>query len=253
MKKLMIAAAAAALVGGAFAAGDCTPDAPGEVVTPALVYQFKATVKTTKGLAVKSVTNDKGSTCTPGAGRVETPFIVRVPDTTKFQGWIYECDYVCDTIGTGNVVVWDSKRKAQLEGAAFDTEEEVLNVMGKKQANAEWAWKFAGAATYADGVQQAYALTGAGLGKYSAKKGFYTSFSGNFAGTADASYNLVKNAECDPSQVWKCTDLTAEGLVDAKTVAYGSWTAKYSASASKKFKKNGYLNVPSYVTYSVEP
>lgn len=250
MKKLMIAAAAAALVGGAFAA-NCQPDDPVAAPSSAIVYQFKATVKTTKGLAVKSVTNDRGSTCRPGEGRDEQTFIVRVPDTTKFQGWIYDCEPSCNLIESGEVVVWDSKRKAQLDGAAFATL--FINVMGKKQANAEWAWTFAGAAVYADGVQQAYELTGSGLGKFSAKKDFYTSFSGNFAGTADASYNLVKNAECDPSQVWKCTDLTAEGLTDEKTVAYGSWTAKYSASASKKFTKNGYLNVPSYVTYSVEP
>ena len=52
---------------------------------------------------------------------------------------------------------------------------------------------------------------------------------------------------CDPSQVWLCTDLTT--LVDADTVYYGTWSAKYNASASKKYARNAYLNVPAYVTY----
>ena len=122
-----------------------------------------------------------------------------------------------------------------------------LNVIGKKQNVAEWAWTFEGTAQYDATRSQAYTLTGAGYGTFS--KGLYRSFSGNFAGTAKASYDLKTKPEstpcaCDPSQVWDCTDLTT--LVDADTVAFGTWTAKYDASASKKYLANGFLNVPSY-------
>lgn len=237
----MIAAAVAAVAGGAFAA-DCAPEqAP--VVENTLVYSLKMTVKTTKGIAGETVTND-GTICAP-ADDVVTETVIRAKDSTKFEGWIYECTAACDTVATGTVVAWDSKRKAQLNGAAFTTT--FINVMGKKQADAEWAWTFAGTAAYDTVRTQAYALTGAGIGKFSTKNGYYTSFSGNFAGTAAASYDLgKKNDICDPSQIWKCADLTALAAED--TVAYGTWTVKYNASASKKFAKNGYLKVPAYVT-----
>lgn len=237
MKKLMFAAVAAVAMGAV--ASDCTPDPTPDVT---LVYSVKMNVKTTKGVA-GSVTTP-GSICTPGDQGSTTSTVIREKDTTKFDGWIYDCVAACNTVETGTTVVWDSKRKAQLEDAAFTTT--FLNVIGKKQADAEWAWTFAGNAVYDNVREQAYTLTGAGYGKFSAKKGYYTTFSGNFAGTAAASYDLRKgNQICDPSQVWKCDALTT--LVDSDTVAFGTWTVKYNASASKKFNKNGYLKVPAYV------
>jgi hypothetical protein len=242
MKKLMIAAAAAAMIGSVYAVGDCLPEQkePGNC---AMVYSVKMTVKTTKGIAIDSSTVGDGNICNPGT--ITTPAVViRTKDTTKFDGWIYDCSCTCDLMSTGSLVMWDSKRKAQLENAAFTTT--FLNVMGKKQSEAEWAWTFAGDAKYDDVRTQSYALTGAGLGKFDAKKGYYTSLSGNFAGTASASYDLgKKNHNCDPSQIWLCADLTT--LADSDTVAYGAWTVKYNAAASKKFLKNGYLKLPAYV------
>ena len=244
MKKLMIAALAVASI-SAFAANDCTPEDP-VVTEPTLVYSFKANVKTTKGVS-GSTTTPTGSICQPGEP-VTSSTVIRVPDTTTLAGWIYDCTATCETIGTGSIVVWDSKRKAQLDDAAMD--KILLQVIGKKQADAEFAFKLTGTFKYDDVRQQALTeVIFAALGKYSVAKGFYTSFSGNFAGTAAASYDLTtkKNVICDPSQVWLCTDLTT--LVDQDTVYYGTWSAKYNASASKKYARNGYLNVPAYVTY----
>ena len=239
MKKLMFVAALASSF-AAVAANDCTPEKP-TVVDPTLVYSFKASVKTTKGIA-GSTTTDSSTICTPGT-ITTTETVIRTKDSTKFQGWIYDCTATCSTIADGTPVVWDSKRKAQLTGATFTTD--FINVMGKKQSEAEWAWTFTGTAAYDDVRQQEYQLKGAGLGKFDAKKGYYTSFSGNFAGTATASYDLSSgNKICDPSQIWKCDALTT--LVDADTVAYGTWSAKYDKSASKKFAQ-GTLKVPSYV------
>jgi hypothetical protein len=61
--------------------------------------------------------------------------VIRVPDTTALAGWIYDCTATCETIGTGSIVVWDTKRKAQLKEAAM--EKILLQVIGKKQADAE--------------------------------------------------------------------------------------------------------------------
>ena len=238
MKKLMIAAAAAAMVGGAYAA-PCAPDAPN--TDCASVYSFKLNVKTTKGVALK--TTGSGSQCVPGQASCS---VIREKDSTVIQGYIYDCSCGCDVASTGSVIAWDSKRKAKVDTPAFTTT--FINVMGKKQNVAEWAWTFAGTAQYDTTRSQAYALTGAGYGTFS--KGLYRSFSGNFAGTADASYDLKTKQDtnnpcaCDPSQVWACADLTT--LVADSTVAFGTWTAKYDASASKKYLANGFLNVPSY-------
>lgn len=241
MKKLMFAAVAA-LAMGAFAENTCAPT-PDPVVEPTLVYSVKMNVKTTKGVTVSVKEGSAGTLCSPGE-ITTTAKVIRTKDSTKFAGWIYDCTATCSTVADGSVVLWDSKRKAQIADAAITTT--FINVMGKKQSEAEWAWILEGTAEYDETRTQAYALTGAGLGKFSTKKGFYTSFSGNFAGTAAASYDLSKKAKvCDPSQIWKCDDLAT--LTDSDTVAFGTWKVKYSSSASKKFAKNGYLKLPKYV------
>ena len=241
MKKLMIAAAAAAMVGGAYAA-PCAPDTPD--TDCASVYSFKLNVKTTKGVALK--TTGSGSQCVPG--QMSDCTVIREKDSTVIQGWIYECTCGCDVAATGSVIAWDSKRKAKVDAPTFT--KTLLNVIGKKQNVAEWAWTFAGTAEYDVNRSQAYELTGAGYGTFS--KGLYRSFSGNFAGTAKASYDLktklgeATSCACDPSQVWACDALN--DLTDASTVAFGTWTAKYDASASKKYvtMNTAALKVPSY-------
>jgi hypothetical protein len=243
MKKLMIAALAACAF-GAYAENTC---APGEVVevVPTLVYKFKATVYTPKGIS-RTEAAVPGSVCSPDSGTEASTAVIRAKDKTKFAGWIYDCNGTCSTVSTGSMVAWDSKRKSQLDGAALSTS--FIHVIGKKQKDAEWRWDFTGTAMY--NSEAAYNLFLAGFGKYSAKKGFYTSFKGNFAGEVSAvTYAKAKTADaCAPAMYWLCEDLTA--LVDGDAgVAYGSWTVKYSKSASKKFAKNGYLSVPKYVTF----
>ena len=237
MKKLMLTAALMASA-AAFAA-DCTPT----VVTPdapTLVYQFKASVKTTKGVT-GSVTTDTSTICTPGQVTTDTT-ILRAKDSTTWAGWIYDCEATCDTIKNGTAVLWDSKRKGQIVDAAFTWN--LLQIL-KGGSVSEAEWDLAGTATYDETRTQAIKVTGAGFGTYSAKKGFYTAFSGYFAGTMGASFDMTKKTTCEPSQVVECTDLTA--LVDKDTIAYGNWSIKYNASASKKYV-NGVLTVPAYVS-----
>lgn len=236
----------AALVAGTMGAfaNDCTPTpAP----TPTLVYKFKSTVYTPKGVG-KVTPATPGSVCNPDAtGTAASSNVVRAKDKTKFAGWIYDCEATCDTVANGSIVVWDSKRKAQLNDAAM--EKTFIHVIGSKQTQAEWAFKLTGTATYNFG-DAAYDLTYAGFGKFS--KGFYKSFSGNFAGTVDAvtytkGFKPTTADDCVPAGYWLCDALT-ELVTEEPAVAYGCWSAKYSKSASKKFSKNGYLKVPSYVT-----
>ena len=242
MKKILFSALVAAVL-GAFA-NDCTPADP-VVVDPTLVYRLKMTVKTTKGL-IGTTTTDSSTVCTPG-DITTTATVIRLPDTTKFDGYIYDCTATCSTIADGSAVVWDSKRKAQLNDAAM--EKTLIHVIGSKQTQAEWAFKLTGTATYNFG-DAAYDLTYAGFGKFS--KGYYKSFSGNFAGTVDAvtytkGFKPTTADDCVPAGYWLCDALT-ELVTEEPAVAYGCWSAKYSKSASKKFSKNGYLKVPSYVT-----
>ena len=237
MKKLMIAALAVA--GLAAFADDCAP----EVKEYPLVYQLKASVKTTKG--VTSSVTTPGSVCTPGDEGTTSSTVLRAKDTTTWGGWIYTCTATCDTIATGSVVAWDSKRKAEITTPVFKWN--VLNIL-KGQSVAEAEWDFTGKVEYDDTRAQEIDVTGAGFGTYSVKKGYYTGFSGYFAGTMDASYDLSSKAKnCDPSQIWQCPDLAPGDLKDASTIAYGTWSIKYNASASKKLEK-GILTVPSYVT-----
>ena len=237
----------AALVAGTMGAfaNDCTPT-PAPASTPTLVYKFKSTVYTPKGVG-KVTPGTPGSVCNPDdTGTAASANIVRAKDKTKFAGWIYECTATCDTVAKGSVVAWDSKRKAQLNDAAIATD--LIHVIGSKQTQAEWAFKLTGTATYNWGDAE-YDLQYAGFGKFS--KGFYKSFSGNFAGTVNA-VTYVKGVkagmvqDCTPAGYWDCEEF--EFGTDEAAVAYGCWSAKYSKSASKKFAKNGYLKVPSYVT-----
>ena len=253
MKKLMFAAA---LVSASVAVADqgCTPPVTPtpDPVNSAMVYSMKLSVKTTKGIAKTGIdqAGTAGSQCVPGTDPTYKCVVLRTKDTTTIQGWIYACSYICDVLAKPDgQIFWDSKRKAPFAtGAAVTTT--FINVMGTKNTEAEWAWTFAGTAGYDTERTQDYTLTGAGLGKFSTKYGRFTSFSGNFAGTAKASFDLKTNAEkyacaCDPSRVFACNDLTT--LVDSDTVAYGSWTASYNATASKQLLNKYYLTVPSWL------
>lgn len=254
MKKLMIAALGLAVANVWAVNGDCGPKDEAETKNCAAVYAFKANVKTTKGLVLGE---GAGSLC----GKGDSCEVIRVKDSTKWQGWIYDCCR-CDVVDGGDVVLWDSKRKGQIEEATITTS--FLNVIGKKQSDAEWMFTLTGTVNNLDNEddnlnQAITAATFAGFGKYSEKKGYYTSFSGNFAGSMAAPFDLAaakkastsENCACDPSKVWKCADLDElfDDVVD--TVAYGTWTVKYNASASKKYLNKGVngLKVPDYVGF----
>ena len=233
MKKIMIAAAVAAIGFGAFA--DCT-EKPKEKDS-AWVYAWKFTGKTTVGQKTKVA----ASLCKDGG---DADCTIRIPGSLKIQGYIYYCNPACedykDARGEELEVFWMKKPyKTYLYGGAAV---EVANIIGKKKKQFEEA----GIATFDDPVTLGrYELAYAGLGKY--KKGRVSSVKGNFAGTLDQPYYVPKSGKCIPAGYWDCDlNLVCDG---GTTVAYGKWSAKFKKSAAKKYAKNGKAaKLPKFVT-----
>ena len=232
MKKLMIAAAVAAISAGAYAT-DCQPDTPDTEAAQA--YKFKLSGKTTVGAAGK-VTVNGGGVCTPAT--TNAACVLRVPGKVKIEGWMLACDNVCTTLadstGFTEYAFWATKpEKASItDGAiAFET----LQVMGKKSKDAEAIGTFTG--TLFEIEAQTIEVTLAGQGKFDQKTGLYKSLSGNFAGKMSPSY-YVTSTGCVPTTVFMCDDLST-CVPDQDTAAFGTWSLKYSKSDAKKYLRNG--------------
>ena len=104
------------------------------------------------------------------------------------------------------------------------------------------------------GWQRACFVVYHGYGTFNPSAGVYTSFSGAFAGTASASYDLVTKRTaatadciCQPSQVLKCTAVDGVSFVDERTAAFGKWKVRYDAAASKAYQKGGRLTIPNFI------
>jgi len=246
----MIAAAVAAMGAGAFAAGECSP----VVQEVARIYQMQMNVYTTRGY-LSAVAGTTGSICTPGETSKETCTVLRGKDKTVIRGYVYICSDLCKLEDYAAAFV-DSKRKAAF--GEFGTDEEgritfassvkfewqLLNFMGSKFDDVEAAWTFSGPVTYAylDGAEQQYDLVGAGYGKKgSGTTVFADKLSGNFAGTAGASYDTYNSkastCACTPSSILTCDGYATLAYSQKDTVAFGSWKMKFNANDSKAYYK----------------
>lgn len=245
MKKLMIAAAVAAVASGAFAVCGDPDDTP---ATGAQVYKMTFSGKTTAGLPGSATANLCGD---PTEGCV-----VRVPANLLIQGWIALCDPACGTIldsfnAPNYRSFWQVKPyKADIPDGAVTFE--VLNIIGKKAKDAEAAGKFTGTVTYAETATWALAdVQFAGGGKSVNKNGawaYFSSFSGNFANAPVASW-YIKGSECAQTHVYDPCTLTVNCDETPNTVAFGKWAMKYDSAASKKMSKNSTRPArPSYAT-----
>ena len=251
MKKLMIAAAAAAMVGGAYAKSACTPE-PVCPVDVARVYQVQMNVYTTKGVVQPSVAISIGSACVPG----ETKCLVkRGKDKTVLRGYVYFCSNACE-LKDYSAVFADVRRRAFFEDAEFAWD--FLNIMGVRNTDAECAWTFEGTVAYDKERQQEYALRGAGYGTFNTSAFGFNNMSGYFAGTASASYDLksklipvAEDAEdttpcnCQPSQVLFCDTFGKLDYDDENTVAFGAWKMKYNQNVTDAYLKQGVAVFPS--------
>ena len=243
MKKLMIAAAVAAIAGGAFASA-CEPECP-IVKEVARVYQVQFNIYTTSG-HVLAQSGIGATQCAPGE---DACIVMRGKDKTVFRGYVYVCENLCELTDYASAFA-DVRRRALLEDSAFEWD--FCNVIGKNSTDAECAWTFAGTVVYDEERAQEYDLRGAGYGKYvHSTEGFFDNLGGYFAGTASASYDLktkltVANAECicQPSQVLKCSAVDGVSFEDSDTVAFGAWKMKFNANVTEQYMKKGELVFP---------
>ena len=229
MKKLMFAAATAALVGGAFAA--CEP----EEIEVARVYQVQMDVCTTKGVAVGGL--QTGSVCDPETSCV----VMRGKDMTVLRGYLYICDSVCE-LSDYSTMMADARRKALFEDAAFEWD--FLNIIGANGTDAECAWTFRGTVVYNEEQAGEYELRGAGYGVFNKDDLCYDDLSGNFAGIATAPFDLTADVfmtecGCQPSQVLKCDCYIDFEFMDENTVAFGTWKMKYNPEITKAYMASG--------------
>ena len=223
MKKLMIAAAVAAMTAGAMADESlCTPEGP--VTTKvARVYQVQMNVYTTKGVTESTA----GTSAICGPGTEGGCLVKRGKDKTVFRGYIYTCADICN-VQSYDACLCDVRRKAFF----FDEEGDdlvrtyelknlwrwnILNAIGVRNTDAEAMWTFGmkydpDADEWTDtGVKiaytgsygseesltariQTYHLVGAGYGVV--KMGangipFFDEMSGYFAGYATAPFDFA--------------------------------------------------------------
>ena len=254
MKKLMIAAAAAAMVGGAFADA-CEPEE--EEVYVARVYQVQMNVYTTKGVMQVVGSATGASQCAPGESSC---LVMRGRDKTVFRGYVYVCESLCELENYASAFC-DSRRKAlfgTIDDGEFSGASEFAwnfcNVMGARSTDAECSWDFTGTVTYDEERAQEYTLKGAGYGSFNkSSEGFFDNFGGYFAGTATASYDLTSKyfgtededaCNCKPSQILKCDTFAGLEFDDSDTVAFGMWKMKFNANVTKAYLERGELIFP---------
>ena len=238
MKKLIIAAAAAAMVGGAYAACErCTVEQD-----VARVYKVQMNVYTTRGARLTATSVIGGSNC--DRGTKTSCQVIRGKDKTMFRGYVYVCENICE-ISEYHALFADVYRRVWLDDAEFTWD--FLNVIGGRSTDAECAWEFKATSNYDEDRAQEWDIRGAGYGKFiHSSYSYFDNLSGYFAGTASASYDLRSkptgeedDCTCHPSQVLKCDNVDGLAFEDSDTVAFGAWKMKYDAEIVKSYLRNG--------------
>ena len=243
MKKLMIAAATAALAAGAFAAGE--PQ----------VYEMTLTVKSTQcatGKKMVSICEDiefqnyrkqvtrkyQGLFWGCGCQVIACP-------AEYFKGLAYDKENAGDTYTS--YFFWSTTKGYQYglygEDTAFQWE--ILQLVGPKAANIEGKWTLALDNELGEPVLD---VTGAGYGtafdvcKDGNKK--IKSMSGYVVGYIDYIGEQTISGCVYCGELTDCTPFAfCEECLDAQdmTALFGSWTLKYNSSAAKKLAKGQYI------------
>lgn len=240
MKKLMVAAALTAMVGGAYAA--CNDVQPNTPVQPAAVYQWKFSGKTGVGVVIRGTSgHDNGcADDTPPTGAE----VIRVPGSLKVTAYTYICDDECWNFGTYLVnptaaqYQLSKPYRSNVYSDSFIAAVDCAEVIGKNKSQYELAGDAKFVTRAGDvGPTYTYEVKFAGFGGYDKKRGRITSVSGNFAGLqTPPRYNGTVQglAKCPPADYWDCQTLTYANDAMHASVAYGTWSIKYNSSASKK-------------------
>ena len=231
MKKLMIAAAAAAMIGGAFADG------------VAQVYDFTATLKTTQcsGKSAKDVCGDT--------------VYYRAQVTKKLYGkfWGCGCKVIACPANYGlpyeedqGYMFWlSTKVPGAFHGAEMNWS--ILQRLGKKGENVEGAFDI----TLKDCDDEEVAvLYGAGYGTAKINcadedQSYIKSMSGSIVGTWDASSDVIATgcAYCGDTANCEVFDFCECLAADGDTAAvFGTFTLKYNASQTKSVNNGKYID-----------
>ena len=251
MKKLMLVAAVATIAGVAVADCELTPS----VTTNAAVYAWKFTGKTTVGaLATYTIAGGTASNCQLDNGPTKDACAIRVPGSLAIQGYTYYCENCCDSFasGTAGATIHAFYMTKPFKDI-FTTEDVTIDfahIIGKTATQYETK----GVATFnSTDPSVKYTLTFAGLGSFNKKLRVPSSISGNFAGTAESPYFIGwvgtgkdKTWECIPADWWLCDTLKFAGAPSEASVAYGSWSVKYNASASTRYRKGYTITLPKW-------
>ena len=233
MKKLMIAAAVAAMIASVKAA--CIDPEEPEDPNCAMVYKYSASLKT---LVSKAKTTKIKYEC-------EDPQTLSacylISGTIKLAGVLASCECDCGLSDTEQIF-WNTSTKTCVAGeiAFSDSDIRFGSYMSNKATKIATMYQFAS--------DDGYTLAAAGFGTFDYKKGLVKSLSGYIVGTVPAPLCSAKCAEPEAAYGFAlCDDLA----VQPETVpAYGSWSIKYDSSASKKHAKDStYLErklIPAY-------
>lgn len=245
MKKLMFAAVAAAMVGGAFA--------------DAQVYEYKLSLKTTKCVEGKVAANTYYTNEETLGMEKGDEIAYRTSASVTLNGitWGCQCDTALlgqwsdRTLGNG-ATVWDgitfwNKKADTFLGGVYNGSEfawDMMNRIGKKADEVEMSFSIVPSA---DAQDDNFNLACAGFGKVKDVKldddntcvdeySYIKSAKGNVAGFINPEAGncyFCDDILCDVYDFCGCLALT-DG---SRTVAYGTWTMKYNAKASKALAK----------------
>ena len=242
MKKLMIAAMAASMVGGAYAAF-CDDDPIVVIPDECRVYDVKLKVKT---LAPKAVIVKTAYEC-------DDPTVECVSyyknATRTFDGLLWLCVANCEDMADGyNIVMWekaqkmpvlglyDAASKGSTETMAFDLLNRFEKKANKVQAAAVLPLEIGDVAI-------------AGFGTFDTKNNMFKSVSGNAAGVIEAlTIDTAGCEDCSNYVVELCEDFvdyTVSGTEETDAAASGTWSMKYNKSLSTG-KKRASQVIPAY-------
>ena len=270
MKKLMIVAAAAAMVGAASA------DLCDEIVgggDGCALYNVKFTFKTLAAKDAKcAATYLESDACVALDADIKKKGLAYLDNTTrKFEGLLWQCEAACyegvnpneadydDETSKINYVLWEKKTELAIsplavyhkaadadprwegggeandEGKKFD----ILGRYGKKAQKVTAYWKPTMNADLAENE-----IVAAGFGTFDTKNLHIKSMSGNAVAKLTP-ITAISETLCDENEAvtvlaymchkwksWCCCDCVNVSLAPAS----GSWSVKYNASASKKGK-----------------
>ena len=227
MKKLMIALAAAGLVGGAYAG--CQED-----TKCVFAYQVSLSGKSTVAASTKA----KPSACIDadcyrkaGSYKVKGYIWGTTEDLTNPDQCVEGCGCLDLSTATFTTYLWNTKTLKKLGDMTFSQ----LDLVGSNDKMK---------AKTVEVVAKIDDLALAGFGKYNTKKLEFKSASGYFAGTVAAPVcttctydkeNCEDNCTESASKAFTLCALEASDV--ATTPAYGKWSIKYSKSAAKKLTK----------------